>query len=61
MRKWWIVIAACLVALSLVACSGQVEEPTVSDLESDFVPMLSVTGEVVPAVWTSLSSQVSGT
>ncbi|MCJ7739594.1 MAG: efflux RND transporter periplasmic adaptor subunit [Anaerolineae bacterium] len=61
MRKWWIVITACLVALSLAACSGQVEEPPVSDLESDFVPMLSVTGKVVPAVWTSLSSQVSGT
>lgn len=61
MRKWWIVITACLVALSLAACSGQVEEPPVSDLGSDFVPMLSVTGKVAPAVWTSLSSQVSGT
>jgi len=66
MRKWWIVLIVYLVVssvatLGLAACTGQGEEAPAADLDADFVPMLSVTGKVMPAVWTSLSSQVSGT
>jgi len=61
MRKWWMWIAACLAVLSLVGCAGEAEETPTTGSDTGFVPIVSVTGKVVPAVWTTLSSQVSGT
>jgi len=40
--------------------TGAAETPT-PDLDMDFVPVVSVTGEVVPAAWTTVSAQTGGT
>ena len=40
--------------------TGAAETPT-PELDVDFVPVVSVTGEVVPAAWTTVSAQTGGT
>jgi len=61
MRRIPLVIATGLLALSLVGCAGQGEETATPEMAVDFVPVVSVTGEVVPAKWTNLSIQRGGT
>ena len=61
MRRIPLVIATGLLALSLVGCVGQGEETATPEMAVDFVPVISVTGEVVPAEWTNLSIQRGGT
>ena len=61
MRRIPLVIAIGLLALSLVGCAGQGEETATPEMAVDFVPVVSVTGEVVPAKWTNLSIQRGGT
>ena len=51
-----IVLATLLVA----ACSGTDEEPT-PEMQEEFIPVVSVTGELVPATWATLSAQTGGT
>ncbi|NLE45440.1 MAG: HlyD family efflux transporter periplasmic adaptor subunit [Chloroflexi bacterium] len=45
--------------LTLVGCTGQVEETPAPDLES-IAPLISVTGKVLPAQRSTLSTQSSG-
>jgi HlyD family secretion protein len=46
--------------LILAGCAPATETPT-PDWTEDYVPVVSVTGELVPAVWTDVSAQVGGT
>ena len=61
MRRIPLVIATGLLALSLVGCAGQSEETPAPEIDEAFAPLISITGEVVPAKWATLSVQVSGT
>jgi HlyD family secretion protein len=49
-----------ILAVILSGCGGNAEETPTPALEQDFVPVVSVTGEVMPAVWATLSAQTSG-
>jgi multidrug efflux pump subunit AcrA (membrane-fusion protein) len=49
-----------VVTMMLAACSGADEEPT-PEMQEDFIPVVSVTGEIVPAIWATLSAQTGGT
>jgi HlyD family secretion protein len=53
-------IVASLLALSLAGCARQAEEETTLESETSFVPVVSVTGEVLPRVWATLSPQANG-
>jgi multidrug resistance efflux pump len=61
MRKATRFIVMGLAVLALAGCGDQSGEPVVSDTEVRAVPDISVTGEVVPAVWANVSAQVGGT
>lgn len=59
MQKKLFSIFAILI-LGLTACtSGAETEPTETAV-ADYVPIISVTGEVVPAVWATISAQAGG-
>lgn len=58
-KRLLIGLSACLVALS--ACAPGPQETEVLDWQADYVPVVSVTGEVVPQVWTTVAAQVGGT
>jgi multidrug efflux pump subunit AcrA (membrane-fusion protein) len=53
-----------LVLLFLVflpaGCSGAAQETSTPEPMTDFVPVVSVTGEVVPETWATLSAQAGG-
>ena len=49
-----------LLTVALVGCAQIQEETPAPDLEMPYVPVVSVTGEVVPAVWAELSAQAGG-
>lgn len=49
-----------VLALILAGCAPATETPTPDPME-DYVPVVSVTGELVPAVWADVSAQVGGT
>ncbi len=57
-RRVWIGLLLVVVLL-LSGCSGEDEAPT-PEIAEDYVPMVSVTGEVVPAVWATVSAQIGG-
>jgi multidrug resistance efflux pump len=61
MRKVMLFVMTGLMVVVLVGCEEQSGEPVVSDTEVRAVPDISVTGEVVPAVWANVSAQVGGT
>lgn len=61
MRKVSLVIMVSVLALFLSACGGSTEETATPEVEMEFVPVVSVTGEVVPAVWATVSAQTGGT
>jgi len=52
-----------IVALAVIlsSCGKSAEETATPEVEMEFVPLVSVTGEVVPAVWAALSAQTGGT
>ncbi len=50
-----------VLAVLLSACGGSAEETPTPEVEMDFVPVVSVTGEVMPAVWATVSAQTGGT
>jgi multidrug efflux pump subunit AcrA (membrane-fusion protein) len=54
-------VLASLLALGLIGCAGRSEETPIPDLDLDYVPVVSVTGEVVPEVWATVSAQEGGT
>jgi len=60
MRKITLVFMMGLLALSLVGCAGQSEETPTPAFDYDYVPVVSVTGEVVPEVWAVVSAQAGG-
>jgi multidrug efflux pump subunit AcrA (membrane-fusion protein) len=53
-------LAAGLLVMGLVGCTEQDGEETVSEAETRVVPDVSVTGELVPAVWANVSAQRGG-
>lgn len=50
-----------VLAVILSGCGASAEETPTPEMEADFVPVVSVTGEVVPAVRTTVSAQAGGT
>jgi len=50
-----------LLAVVLSGCGAGVEETATPEAAEDYVPVVSVTGEVVPAVWATISAQNGGT
>ena len=59
--KRMILLGAIILAVLLTACGGGAE-PTPTPLpERPFASLVSVTGEVVPAEWTTVSAQLGGT
>jgi len=60
MRKMTLLIVVGLLGMGLVGCTGQGSEGAVPTAETRVVPDISVTGEVVPAVWANVSAQSGG-
>jgi len=60
MMKKTIIVGLGLLVVILSACGGSVEETATPEMEIEFVPVVSVTGEVAPTVWASLSAQTGG-
>jgi multidrug efflux pump subunit AcrA (membrane-fusion protein) len=60
MRKVMLFVVVGLVILALVGCEEQGGGQVASDTETGVVPDISVTGEVVPAVWANVSAQAGG-
>ena len=56
------IVALWLVMLAVVlsGCEQSSEATVVPELETVYIPVVSVTGEVVPAVWTIVSAQTGG-
>ena len=56
-------IFAGLVVLAVLVsgCGGSTEETPTPEVEVEYVPVVSPTGEVVPAVWATVSAQSGGT
>jgi multidrug efflux pump subunit AcrA (membrane-fusion protein) len=52
-------LLVCLMVLA--ACAPGPQETETPDWQADYVPVVSVTGEVVPEVWTTVAAQVGGT
>lgn len=61
MRKVMLFVIAGLMIVALVGCEEQGGEQDASDTEGREAPDISVTGEVVPAVWANVGAQVGGT
>jgi len=59
MRTTVVGIVVLLAILS--GCGMGAEETATPEIDADFVPVVSVTGEVVPATWATIGAQVSGT
>ena len=59
MRKLSLVLGVTLVLL-LAACTEPTEPTTTPEPITEFNPMVSVTGKVVPAVWTTVGTQTGG-
>ena len=55
------VIGVAVLALVLSGCGAGAEETATPEVEVDFVPVVSVTGEVVPTMWATVSAQTGGT
>jgi multidrug resistance efflux pump len=60
MRKVSLVIIVSALILLFSGCGGMQDETPTPEAEEEYVPVISVTGEVVPAVWTILSARISG-
>jgi multidrug resistance efflux pump len=61
MRKVMLFVMLSLMVWALVGCGEQGGEQAASDAEVKTTPDISVTGEVVPAVWAGVSAQKGGT
>lgn len=49
-----------VLTVTLSGCATSAQETMIPDVEEDFVPMVSVTGVVAPAIWVTISAQVDG-
>ena len=49
-----------LLAVILPGCGQAAEETATPEFETAYTPVVSVTGEVVPAAWANLSAQIGG-
>jgi multidrug efflux pump subunit AcrA (membrane-fusion protein) len=56
-----IVVGLVLLAVLLSGCGAGTEETPTLEVAMDYVPIVSVTGEVVPASWASIGAQTGGT
>jgi multidrug resistance efflux pump len=61
MRKATLFVMAGLALLGLAGCAEQSGVDTAPETETHAVPDISVTGQVVPAVWADVSAQKGGT
>ncbi len=61
MMKRGTILGLLALAVILVACGPGTEVTPTVDWSADYVPVVSVTGEVVPAVWAEIGAQVGGT
>jgi len=61
MVKKAIVVGLVVLAVTLSGCGRSAEETATPEVEMTFTPVVSVTGEVVPAVWANVSAQTGGT
>ncbi|MDY6875099.1 MAG: HlyD family efflux transporter periplasmic adaptor subunit [Chloroflexota bacterium] len=61
MMKKGIVTGLVVLAVILSGCGESAEETATPEVEMEFVPVVSVTGEVIPAVWANVSVQTGGT
>jgi multidrug efflux pump subunit AcrA (membrane-fusion protein) len=61
MMKKAIAVGLAVLAVVLSGCGAGAEETATPVVEANFVPVVSVTGEVVPAVWATVSAQTGGT
>ena len=52
---------AGLLAVLLAGCGPGAEATPTVDWSADYMPVVSVTGEVVPAAWADVSAQGGGT
>ncbi|MBL7064181.1 MAG: efflux RND transporter periplasmic adaptor subunit [Anaerolineae bacterium] len=59
--KKTIIVGLVVLAVILSGCGGSAEETATPEVEMAFTPVVSVTGEVVPAVWATVSAQSGGT
>lgn len=50
-----------VLALFLSGCGESVEETPTPEMEMEYAPVVSPTGEVMPAVWAAVSAQSGGT
>lgn len=56
-----ILVGLVLLVVLLSGCGAGAEETATPEIEMDFVPVVSVTGEVVPALWAGVGAQAGGT
>jgi len=61
MKRVSYIIMVSLLTLGLVGCARGNKETVTPEAEVEFTPMVSVTGEVIPAKWSNLSIQTAGT
>ncbi len=61
MMKKIFVMGLVVMTVILSGCGGSVEETPTPEVEMEFAPIVSVTGEVTPAVWATLSARTGGT
>jgi multidrug efflux pump subunit AcrA (membrane-fusion protein) len=60
-RKTKMMAGSAVLAILLTACGTGAEATPTVDWSADYVPVVSVTGKVVPAVWAEASTQAGGT
>ncbi|MBN1978145.1 MAG: efflux RND transporter periplasmic adaptor subunit [Anaerolineae bacterium] len=60
MTRKTVIAGLAVLAVLLAGCGPGAEATPTVDWSADYTPVVSVTGEVVPAVWTEVSAQGSG-
>ncbi len=56
-----VMMGLLVLAVVLSGCGESTEETPTPEIEMEFAPVVSVTGEVAPATWATLSAQTGGT
>jgi len=54
-------VGLLVLTLLMAGCARGAEETPTPEVEMGYTPVISVTGEVVPAVWATVSAQTGGT